>query len=477
MEATQDAVRRKVEEFGQDHVFRFWDELDAAGRASLMAQLEGIDFPLVQRLVDTWVTNSPGPEPFETIEPVSVIPVPSPDDPGAREALNAGETALRAGRVGLVLVAGGQGTRLGFPGPKGSFPFSGVTGRTLFEFHAGKIHNLQNRYGQTLPWYIMVGESNEAATKDFFEAKGFFGLDEADVWFFKQAMMPCVSDEGRFILDAPHRLAMNPNGHGGCIPGLVENGIIANARSRGIDTLSYFQVDNWAANVADPYFIGYHLLRGGDMSSKIVTKILPREAVGVHCVCDGVSQVIEYTELDIYPALLGTDGQGKLIYPAGNTAIHVLSVDFVERVYNAFENFPWHCSHKKIPYIDDAGARIEPAEPNGNKFETFVFDSLRYIAHPPVALAIDSAKEYTPTKQMTGDNSVEQARATMRKMWSGWLEEAGCPVTRGSGGAATVDLEISPRFALDRAEFLEKTQGWDWPGEGRIVIGPDGAFE
>ncbi|MDP7640481.1 MAG: UDPGP type 1 family protein, partial [Candidatus Hydrogenedentes bacterium] len=122
MEAVHDAIRQKLEEFGQEHVLRFWDELDAGGRASLTAQLEGIDFPLVQRLVDTWGADSPPPEPFETIEPVEVIPLPSTDDPAALEALDAGETALRAGRVGLVLVAGGQGTRLGFAGPKGSFP-------------------------------------------------------------------------------------------------------------------------------------------------------------------------------------------------------------------------------------------------------------------------------------------------------------------------------------------------------------------
>jgi UDP-N-acetylglucosamine/UDP-N-acetylgalactosamine diphosphorylase len=477
VEAVHDAIRQKLEEFGQEHVLRFWDELDAGGRASLTAQLEGIDFPLVQRLVDTWGADSPPPEPFETIEPVEVIPLPSTDDPAALEALDAGETALRAGRVGLVLVAGGQGTRLGFAGPKGSFPISGVTGRTLFEFHADKIHNLQNRYGQTLPWYIMVGESNEAATKEFFREKAYFGLNEADVIFFKQAMMPCVSGDGKFVLEAPDRLAMNPNGHGGCIPGLVESGIAADARGRRIDTLSYFQVDNWAANIADPYFIGYHLLRGGDMSSKIAAKTGPREAVGVHCVCDGVSQVVEYTELDIYPTLLDTGAQGELIYPAGNTAIHVISVDFVESVYDAFEDFPWHCSHKKIPCIDDAGARIDPAEPNGYKFETFVFDSLRYITHPPVALEIDRTTEYTPTKSMTGVDSVEQAQNLMTAMWSGWLEAAGCAVPRANDGAAVIDIEINPRFALDRTEFLEKTQGWDWPNKGRILIGPDGALD
>jgi UDP-N-acetylglucosamine/UDP-N-acetylgalactosamine diphosphorylase len=476
VEAAQDAMRRKLEEFGQEHVFRFWEKLDAADRASLTAQLEGIDFPLVQKLVDTWVAAMPSAVPFKTIEPVSIIPVPSPGDAAAADALATGEAAFRAGRVGLVLVAGGQGTRLGFPGPKGSFPISGVTGRTLFEFHADKICNLQNRYGQALPWYIMVGESNEAATKAFFQEHGNFGLDEADVIFFKQSMMPCVDGGGKFILDAPGHLAMNPNGHGGCIPGLVESGIVSDARARGIDTLSYFQVDNWAANIADPYFIGYHLLRGGDMSSKSNAKISLREPVGVHCVCDGVAQVIEYTELDIYPRLLETDADGAMIFPAGNTAIHVLSVDFIEGVYNAFQDFPWHCSHKKVPYLNGSGALVEPDAPNAFKFETFVFDALRYINHPPVVLDIDCTTEFTPTKQMTGNDSVETARVTMMKMWSGWLEEAGYLVPRDRAGGATIDIEISPRFALDRAEFLAKTKGWDWPSEGRIVIGPDGVL-
>ncbi len=463
--------REKIEQHAQTHVLQFWDELSPTEKLHLESQLAQIDYDLVKRLTQEWVLNAPEPNRASSIEPVSVLPIIDPERPDARQALEAGETALREGRVGLVLVAGGQGTRLGFDGPKGTFPIGPVSGRTLFEYHAEKIRNLRRRYRCTLPWYIMVGETTEAPTKAFYQSHDFFGLGEENIIFFKQDMLPCIDDAGKFMLDAKGVLAMNPNGHGGAIPAMVDNGITRDARQRGIDTLSYFQVDNWAVKLADPYFIGYHLLRDGEMSSKVKRKTDPYEAAGVFCRCDGKVGVIEYTELDIYPQLLETGDNGDLIHFAANTAIHILSIDFIEAVHKKYDQFPWHCSHKKIDYVNEAGERITPESPNAYKFETFIFDALLFAQREPLMLEIDPPGEFAPTKQMSGAGSVEESRAQMTQYWAHWLQAAGCTTPLDDA-----QIEISPEFALTQQEFLEKAQDLDWPDSGDIVIGPDGSF-
>jgi len=473
MTISLDAARKALAQHGQDHVLAFWDRLNEPDRARLLDQIETIDFELMERLVAKWVLDEPPPERFNEITPVPTIAQAGPERADAREAWDAGEAALRAGRVGLLLVAGGQGTRLGFDGPKGAYPIGPVTKRSLFAYHADKLHNAQDRYGCTLPWYIMVSDTNEAATRAFFAENGHFGLREDQITFFRQRMVPCVDSRGKFMLESQGSLAMNPNGHGGVIPAIVENGIARDARKRGVDILSYFQVDNWAIKAIDPYFIGYHVLRGGDMSSKIHRKRDPREAVGVHCLCDGEYRVIEYSELDIYPQLLETDAAGSPRYYAGNPAIHVISMDFIERVYAHFEDFPWHRAHKKIAYVGGDGRLVKPDAPNGYKFETFVFDALRFIRHKPIALEIGRLGEYTPIKSFEGDNSVVAAWASMREYWGGWLEAAGHTVPRNADGHVAVDIEISPRFAVSRDEFVAKASKVTVPPNGNVVILPE----
>ena len=474
MTQTLDTMRNTLERFGQNHVLRYWPELHGEEQCQLERQIKSVDFPLMERLIETWVRNDPPAETFNTIEPVPTIPIADSTRADARDAWAAGEDALRAGRAGLLLVAGGQGTRLGYDGPKGAYPIGPITGRSLFAYHADKILHAQRRYGCILPWYIMVSETNRDETQAFFRENAFFGLNEKDVYFFTQRMVPCVDDNGKFMLDGPGRLAMNPNGHGGVIPAVVENGIADDARNRGVDTLGYFQVDNWALKVVDPYFIGYHVLGKGQMSSKIHRKTAVRESVGVHCLCDGEYRTIEYSELDIYPQLLETNEEGKPVYYAGNPAIHIISVGFIEDVFSKFETFPWHRAHKKIPYLNASGQLVEPEKPNGYKFETFVFDALRFASHKPIALEIDASGEYTPIKQFSGANSVEAARESQRELWAGWLEAAGFSVPRGGSGNVAIQIEISPQFAFSKDEFVERARGLNVSTQGDIAIGPNG---
>lgn len=476
MPTSIDTLRETLAAHGQDHVLRYWDDLDGPRREHLVAQLADINLDQMDRLIEKWVKNDPPPETFNAITPVPVVPPVDPSRPDAQAAWEAGEEALRAGRIGLVVVAGGQGTRLGYDGPKGAYPIGPLTGWTLFGYHAAKIRGLQRRYNITLPWYIMVSDTNRAATEAFFAEHDFLGLDPAAVRFFQQKMVPCVDANGKFMLDSEGSLAMNPNGHGGSLLALVDEGIVADCKARGIDTLSYFQVDNWAVKVADPYFLGYHLLGNSEFSSKVHRKQEVRESVGVHCVCDGVTHVIEYSELDLYPQLLETDAEGKPVHFAGNPAIHALDIGFVERVYKDFEQFPWHRAHKKIPHLNEQGERVEPDAPNGYKFETFIFDALQLTNRQPVALEILAPGEYTPIKQPEGANSVAAARASMTAYWSKWLEAAGMSIARDADGAPQHPVEISPAFALDQHGFTTKTQGWSWPAPSPISIDEDGTI-
>ncbi len=472
MESRARVLQEVAGRHGQERLFRFWDELSSEQRVRLLDTVEQIDFPLMDRLIETWVRNEPAPERFSHIVPVDVIPPVGPDSDPA--ALEAGEQALRDGRVATFVVAGGQGTRLGFDKPKGAYPIGPITGKSLFQYHAEKIQNLQRRYGMAIPWYVMVSPTNEQQTRDYFQEQAWFGLHQDDILFVRQNAVPCVDESGRFFLEAPWQPAMSPNGHGGCIPALVEGGAIAHARERGIELLCYFQVDNWAAKVADPWFIGYHLLANAAMSSKCHRRNDPREAVGVHCLCDGVYHVIEYSELDLYPQLLETDADGAPRYFAGNPAIHILSTSFVQRVFDHFDTFPWHKAHKKIPHLNEHGIPVKPDTPNGFKFETFVFDALRFVPHPPVALEIGRQGEYTPTKQYDGINSVVAARKRMAEYWAGWLEAAGFHVPRDAANACAVPIEISPAFALTKDEFVANIAGCAQSIDTGVAIDADG---
>lgn len=467
-----------AEAHGQEHIFRFWKILNEESRQNLASSVAQIDFDLLDRLISQWVLHEPPKEEFDVILPIPIIPPARIESPEARHTFEVGEDILRAGRVGAFMVAGGQGTRLGYEGPKGAYPIGPITGKSLFQYHAEKIINIQNRYQVTFPWYIMVSPANEGATRSFFEQHEYWGLAKENVLFFSQRMVPCVDTHGKLILESLDKIAMSPNGHGGCIQALVESGALADANARGIDILSYFQVDNWAVKIADPFFIGYHYLRNALMSSKCHRRNDPREAVGVHCLCDGIYRVIEYSELDLYPQLLESDAEGNPVHFAGNPAIHLIAPAFVHQLYDHFDTFPWHRAFKKIPYIKDDGTLCKPTAPNGYKFELFVFDALRFIPHPPVALEIERGGEYTPIKQFDGVNSVVAARVEMAQYWAAWLEAAGYRLPRDNNGVCNVPLEISPAYALTQEEFVSKTPpNKPYQFDAGVAIHVDGSWQ
>lgn len=438
-------VIQEVYDNRQEHVFRFWGELDADGRRHLLSQLEQVDFSLLDELLEKHVRN-PHPEPQKNFQPPEVIGWPQTEEEIAerKKAKDLGEQYLREGRVAVFMVAGGQGSRLGYEGPKGCFRITPVQRKSIFQLHCEKILAIQKRYGAQLPLYIMTSEANHETTKDFFEENDFFGLDQ--VHFFKQGMMPAVDDTGRLLLSAKDSIFMNPNGHGGSIYALKESGALDHMKTKGIDTIFYMQVDNVLVTVADPVFIGYHALRGAQMSSKAVKKRSPEEKVGVIGLVDGRTSVIEYSLL---PDELRYDRtkNGELRFEAGNIAIHVMDVGFLEKVYR--EKLPFNKAFKAVPYLDEDGELVKPGSPNAYKFEMFVFDALSK-ADTTVTMMANRLTEFAPVKNREGEDSPHSAQKMMSDLHRSWMQKAGITASEDAV------IEISPLYALGPNELKEK---------------------
>lgn len=459
--SSYEELKDAFERVGQAHVFRYFDQLDESGRRRLLEQAGSIDLGELDELIRKQVLQRPAEAEggFESLEPAPYVALPdSGGDPAEwRRAGEVGAEALRAGRVAAFTVAGGQGTRLGFEGPKGAYPVTPVTGKMLFQVFGEKIARTAERFGVTIPWIVMTSGANHAETVSLFEKHGYFGLPEGSVSFITQGLVPAVDYGGRILLEDKDSIAMTPDGHGGALRALVRSGAAADLRERGIDCISYFQVDNPLVHCVDPAFIGFHLSGGSELSSKMVPKAYPEEKVGHFCLRDGSTlEVIEYSDM---PSSLQeeVDENGELRFRAGSVAIHVFDREFVERVGGAADDLslPFHRAEKKIPCLDGEGRPVKPSEPNGIKFEMFVFDALP-LARNPVVVEAARGEEFSPVKNAGGKDSPTTAREDQLRMFARWLRAAGEDVPTDSGGLPEVAFEISARFAADEADFVER---------------------
>ncbi len=461
---------------GQDHLLTWWADLDDAQRAVLQAELTGIDFDQIGALVAQFVKDDgPAAPSPDQVKPIEVIRLPQTDGERIawRHVAETGANALAAGEVAVVIVAGGLGTRLGFDGPKGTYPIGPVSAASLFQIHAEKIVATGRRYGKPLPLYVMTSPDNHEATVKFFDDNQRFGLDH--VRFFVQGQMPAVDREtGKVLLAAKGHVALSPDGHGGTLNALAAPGpggspsCLDEMRERGIRTLFYFQVDNPLVKIADPAFLGHHRQNDAEMSFKVIEKLAPDEKLGLVVRVDGRPQVIEYSDLP--PELAERrEPEGSLELWAGSIAIHLLERSFVERLLSG-SRLPFHKALKKVPHVDAEGRAVNPAEPNGVKFEKFIFDALP-LAERWTLVETDRSREFEPLKNATGPDSPASVRQRMSDLFAGWLERAGANVPRRPDGSVPFGLEISPLFALDSAELKSKIE----PGldvEGPLYLAP-----
>lgn len=448
-------LRAKAERFGQGHLFAWWDKLSGPDRDSLLQQIHGVDFELLRSLTDELVRRQKPAEPV-ALAPAPIIRLPRDerDREDARQAADLGEALLAEGRVAPLVVAGGQGTRLGFHGPKGAFPIGPISGKSLFAFFAQKILASERRYGASVPWYVMTSPDNDAETRRFFREERWFGLRQEQVFFFVQGTLPAVDPQGKILLASPGRLALSPDGHGGTLPALALSGALGHMEERGIAEISYFQVDNVLVRVLDPVFIGFHAEARAEMSSKVLRKESPEEKVGVIGMRGGKLAVIEYS--DLHPEdMYARNPDGGLKYWAGSIAMHMLRVRFVRRLHDSGIRLPFHRAEKKVPHVDARGNPVSPDRPNGIKFESFIFDALAF-AENPVTLEVLRGEEFSPVKNASGANSPDSARRDLMELGASWLERAGAAIPRNADGSLAVKIEISPLAALDLRDALER---------------------
>ena len=444
-------LRNLLAVHGQEHCLMGWEGLTEAEQAQYVAQLAKVDFGLLGELYRRKnVPQSILPSP-DRIAPIPVEPVAASAD-----ERRIGESAIRAGRVAALLVAGGQGSRLGFDKPKGMFPIGPVSGNTLFQMHLEQLLALSRKYNKSIPLGIMTSPATDADTNAYFAENRYFGLDAGDVSFFEQGVMPALDlVTGKLLLEKPGQLFLSPNGHGGTLTALADSGVLAQWKQRGVDHVFYFQVDNPLIKICDPSFIGRHIARNSEASSKVVFKERAEEKVGILAVVDGRCGIIEYSDM---PATMQAEriADGTLRYRAGSPAIHAFSIPFLERVTARGTGLTFHLARKKVPYFDIAtGAKITPSVENALKFEMFVFDALP-MADRWLAVETPRREEFAPLKNAAGADSPASVGAAIVALHSQWLERAGSHVPRNATGESEYPIEISPLFATDVEELKAK---------------------
>ena len=447
----------KFQRAGQGQVFAHFNALPPADQERLLAEAAEIDLGEISRLTRTLLNPHAAGGDYSQLIPAPYERLPENGGSAAdwADAKAVGEAALRAGRVAAFTVAGGQGTRLGYDGPKGTFAVTPLKQKPLFQVLAEKVLAAGRRYGRPVHWFIMTSHQNHAATEAFFQAHGHFGLDPARVHFFRQGRMPAVDYSGRIMLEQRGALALSPDGHGGSLRALERSGALDLMAREGIDTVSYFQVDNPLVRAIDPAFIGWHLRRGSEMSSKMVPKAYAAEKVGHFCQQAGRLVVVEYSDLPM-AMQEETDAASRLRYIAGSIAIHVLDREFIRRVAQGGEGIalPFHRADKKIPTIDAAGQPVKPAKANGVKFEMFVFDALPF-ARNPVVIETRRADDFSPVKNAEGLDSPRTCRDDQLRQFARWLRANGVAVETDATGRPRAAIEVSPLFGYDEDSFAD----------------------
>lgn len=449
-------VKRRLDAVGQAHLLTFLNRLDTAGQRALVKQLDALNLEALPGLIEKYVRAKPGFAPGGEILPAPYYPQ-NPDSPAHRwdraAMKRAGEELLKAGQVAAFTVAGGQGTRLGYDGPKGQYPAGAVTKKPLFQCLAEWILAASRRYGKPIPWYIMTSPLNHEATGNYLRMHKWFGLAEKDVMLFQQGEMPSMDMKtGKVLLAEPGVVATNPDGHGGSLLALWRSGAIADMRTRGVKHISYVQVDNPLARAIDPVFLGLHAAApdsSAEMSSKMVAKTDPGERVGVFAKVGGKAAVIEYSDL---PKELAEarNADHTLKFNAGSIAIHVIGVEFVAKLNQSGDfALPFHRAEKKVAYTDlEDGRRVEPLQANAVKLEAFVFDALP-LCKSSIVYETDRIDEFAPIKNAEGADSPRTCAEIQTERAARWLEKAGVEVPRDDSGKPTCTLEISPLTAMD----------------------------
>lgn len=465
---TLSETRQRLERTGQSHLLAFWETLDEARRASLLESIAGLPLEhLPAMLAQAATLAKPAAADIRPVRPYLRT------HPEAARYRAIGEDLVRRGKVAAFLVAGGQGTRLGWRGPKGTYPATPVAGKPLFRVFAEQILAAERRWNVRIPWFVMTSEANHHDTERFFEDNRWFGRPRGDTMLFAQGMVPSVSLDGKVLLEHAWQPALNPDGHGGALKALRTAGALEHMQASGIEHLCYFQVDNPNVHVIDPMFLGLHVAApdsSAEMSSKSVLKRDVTEKVGVFVKAPRLT-VLEYSDAPREVAE-ARDPDGQITYGEGSIAIHAIGVEFIRRLtdHPLGSVLPWHRAIKKVPFVDPAtGAAVDPKDANAVKLECFVFDAL-LEAQGPIVLRTDRVEEFAPIKNASGEDSPATSKAIQVERAVRWLREAGIDVPVHANGQPDCMVEISPLTASGPEDLRRSPPPKPIPRGGEALI-------
>ena len=400
-----ESITKKLSEYGQEHVLRYFDELSESQKADLLSQIESTDMSILSAVNSPETLNAKG-----KITPLKCMEL-SEIEAGKKTYTKTGLDAIKAGKVGAVLLAGGMGTRLGSDNPKGMYNVGLTRELYIFECLINNLMDVVKAADAYIHLFVMTSEKNHEATTSFLKEKNYFGYPEEYIHFFKQEMAPATDYNGKIYLEEKGRMATSPNGNGGWFISLMRAGLLDKAKSFGIEWFNIFAVDNVLQRICDPVFIGATIEKKCVVGAKVVKKSAPDEKVGVMCLEDGRPSIVEYYELTD-ELMNAKDEKGDPAYNFGVILNYLFDVAELERIVK--EELPLHIVKKKIPYIDENGELVKPEEPNGYKFENLVLDMIHQMASC-LPFEVVREKEFAPIKNKTGVDSVESARALLEK--------------------------------------------------------------
>lgn len=407
---TENELSGILEEHGQQHIFAAYEKLDEEGKKKLAGQVERIDWSIMDIPCHKTAGHEEPKQERGKLEPLSAMEI-SEIEANKTKYEEIGLDAIKAGKVGAVLLAGGQGTRLGSDGPKGKYNIGLTKDMFIFERLIRNLLDVTDKAGCFVPLYVMTSDKNHDETVSFFAEKNYFGYPEEFVKFFKQEMAPSVDFNGKLYMESADSLSLSPNGNGGWFYSMAVTGVLKDVKARGVEWLNIFAVDNVLQRIADPVFVGATLESGCVSGAKVVRKADPHEKVGVLCLEDGKPSIVEYYEMTD-EIINSREPNGDLSYNFGVILNYLFRVDKLEQIMN--EKMPVHVVEKKIPYMTADGEYIKPETPNGYKFELLVLDMIHLLDN---CLSFEVVRDYefAPIKNKTGVDSVESARALLQK--------------------------------------------------------------
>ena len=402
MEHNIEEIRHTLKKYNQEHLLNFYDNMEESKQNKLLEQIENIDFELIKSLYDKTKDGIKNED--AEIEPIDFMDkYKLNEDYKYYEQI--GEKAIRAGKLAVVTMAGGQGTRLGHNGPKGTYDIGLDSHKSLFELLFDYIKEQNEKYNVQIPWFIMTSKENNEATVKFFKDNKYFGY-EKNIFFFIQGQLPMIDTEGKILIGEDYLIKEAADGHGGVYESLVKSGMVEKMKQLGVEWVFIGGVDNCLVKMVDPVLMGIAIDKGVTAAGKSVVKANPHEKVGAFCKKNGKPSVVEYSEITDEMAE-ATDENGELLYGESHILCNLFNISAIERMGS--EPLPYHSAFKKATYIDKDGNKIVPTSPNAYKFEAFLFDAFGEVDDMAI-LRVKREEEFAPVKNATGVDSPETAR-------------------------------------------------------------------